>query len=403
MKSGDFLRKGAVCLASGLISVLLLYACGGGGGSSRVSAGSQVGPLDPTPTPIVVPQGSGSSLPTFIKNAPAGSTIVVPTGLYVALKLGGADGIPVNDSITLQADVTGAVDGDTPGDAVIDAALGDGATAAITVTGVTHLTLDGFKLVHGTDAGIVVINSPQTTIRNSTMTQNNGDGVVVQQSDDAVVFNNLIWNNAGAGIRTLGTHDSPLRDLRVVNNTVYQNADTGIVIGVFALRPVIENNIVRANTPFGIQVDVDPSIQGYKEDFNLSTDLYDGVLAGMHDVIPLGNFTADPLFIFPLGGDFHVEPVNNPTIGAGDPAISSPAPGNTAIVSPTLVDLLRERTTTGIGTDTAALDLGYHYVLPTPLPTRGSKTPKPTAKPGGSTPTRTPTPPLTHPTKTPTH
>ena len=92
---------------------------------------------------------------------------------------------------------------------------------------------------------------------------------------------------------------------------------------------------------------------------------------------------ADPLFIFPTGGDFR--------LASGSQAINS---GSDAI-DPVLLGELELLTTQTDGSlDTLPLDIGYHYIAPIPTPTRvprATRTPTPTATRAG-TPTHTPRP-----------
>ena len=133
-------------------------------------------------------------------------------------------------------------------------------------------------------------------------------------------------------------------------------------------------------------------------DFNLNTNGYDGTDAGPNDI------AADPLFIFPSGGDFH--------LASSSRAIDS---GTDAIDADLVSQLEQLSTQTDGSLDTVPLDLGYHYVAPIPTPTKVPKptrtgTPPATARcvPGAtSTPTRTgaivPTPtttPAGRPTRT---
>ena len=141
----------------------------------------------------------------------------------------------------------------------------------------------------------------------------------------------------------------------------------------------MRNNILNKNTPTGIVVDPGPpsSLDGFDADFDLNTDGYSGNTAGANDS------AADPLFIFPSGGDFH--------LAFGSQAIDS---GTDAIGSD-LVGELQLLTTQTDGTlDTSLPDRGYHFVAPIPTPTRVPKvtrTPTPTVR-NTSTPTRTRTP-----------
>src|SRR5438094_5004687 len=119
-----FSRPGVAVLAACSIG-LLLHACGGGGGgtggvgggggptNTPPRGGTPTGVPEPTATPIIV---SGGDIATAAKDAPAGSIVVVPAGSYPAIVLQQGD---LHGPITLMADITGALSGSIPGQAVI--------------------------------------------------------------------------------------------------------------------------------------------------------------------------------------------------------------------------------------------------------------------------------------------
>jgi parallel beta-helix repeat protein len=325
----------------------------------------------PTPEPtepaeIIVRDRGG--IAAAVRRAPDGATIIVSPGTYTPVVLGPGD---VQGSITIFADVTGEFTDSVPAPVVIDAR---GAAAALSLSGVEfELVIDGVTLRGGTEAGALLVRSPGVVLANCTVTRNGGDGIRVERSDDSLVFNNLVWNNSGAGIRVLATTEA-----FVINNTVYQSLQNGLSI-LNSPSAVVENNIFNKNVPAGIAVDA--ASVGYEADFNLNTDGYGaGTPAGVHDY---NDGFADPQFIFPGGGDFHLAQTSV-AIDGGD--LDTDAD---------LAAALGERTTQTDGTlDSEPVDLGYHYLppvvveTPTRAPTR-TPTRTPTTRP---TATRTPTP-----------
>jgi parallel beta-helix repeat protein len=398
----SFLRlrhDGVAFVVSGMCLVaLMLHACGGGGSGGSTGSGGppntqpgQVG--TPAPAPTATPTtvvSSGESLTAALKRAPAGSTVIVSPGTYGPVELAAGDAA---DSITLFADVTGTLTDSAAAPVVINA---QGRAAAISLTGQSNMTIDGFTLRGALTAGLLVTSSPGTIVQNCVLTGNPGEGVRVQRSDGSWVFNNLVTRNKLAGVRVRTSSE-----IRVVNNTVYKNAGSGLSVESSAT-VAVENNIFDKNTPFGITVD--PSVSALTEDFNMNNDGYRGVAAGPSDLVG-----QDPLFLFPDGDNFHVQAFDggatSPVIDSGDPATDAD-----------LAALLAGGTTQTDGmSDVPPVDLGYHYALPPATPTpraRTTRTNTPRTTPpktplvGTPTPTRTTTPAgrptrTVKPTKTP--
>jgi parallel beta-helix repeat protein len=392
MISRNLTYHGVVVCALWMLAIL--PACGGGGGGG----GSGGGTANPTNTPVqspgqsttLTPSPGGESTPTpgviisgpsivdTVRRAPAGSFILVKSGSYGPVSLNGSD---VADSITLFADVTGEYTG-APAGVVMIAARG---AAAISLTDVSNMAIDGFTLTGATEAGLLATNSPGTVVTDCIVKRGTGDGLRLTESDDSLVFNNLVWDNRGAGIRVLGS-----TGVSVINNTVYKNADTGLFVGLTGTdiasgTITAENNIFNKNTKAGISVD--SSTTDFFGNFNFNTDGYKGTTMGSLDVDP--RQSPDPLFVAP-GIDDDGFRLAVGLVGSTSPAIDAGDSG----IGTDLVLLLEERTTQTDGAlDVEPVDLGYHYLPPVP-------TPSPTLR---STPTRTPTPTRTAtPTRTPT-
>jgi parallel beta-helix repeat protein len=332
---------------------------------------------------------SGESIVDAAKSAPDGGIVVVAPGTYAAVLLNPGD---LRGSVTLFADVTGEFTDSAPAAVVIAAKSTD--EAAFEAFSQNALFIDGFTLRGGTDAGFLCGDCSGITIQDCTITGGHGDAVRLERSDDVLVFNNLLTGNKGAGIAALGTVS-----LQVINNTVYNNAADGVLLSLdendhASTGAFLRNNIINKNKPTGIVVDPGPpsSLGGFDADFNLNTDGYSGTGRGTDDV------NADPLFIFPSGGDFRVA-AGSRAIGTGTDAIDSELVGSLGQLS----------TQTDGALDTPPLDIGYHYLAPIPTPTKVPKptrtgTPRPTATRTGGTPgaTPTPVPPTNTPAGTPT-
>lgn len=215
--------------------------------------------------------------------------------------------------------------------------------------------IDGFFITGAADAGVALKSGNDgAVVRNCTIFGNPGDGVRVTDSANVLVFNNLITGNGRAGVRIGGTSaGSP--QAQVIHNTIFGNVGRGIEIGntqKASPGAQVINNIIQQNALAGvvtenIKVETNPPSQaGYRGDHNLVfPSIYNpSSIRGARDI------ARDALFVDPIVNDFRLRPAS-PAIDAGDPLDDR-------------VDLrriLRERTTTGVGRDVGALDLGYHF------------------------------------------
>jgi parallel beta-helix repeat protein len=354
MISQHFRRHGAAILVPCVIAIAA-QACGGGGANQTGASGSpntQPGQVTGTPRPTATPSETllvlaGESISAAVRGAPAGALIVVAPGNYGPLVLGPGD---LHGPISLLADVTGHLSGSPPAEVTIVANRGE--RAAIDLLDLTAVTIDGFTARGGAEAGVLVSGGSGITVQNCTVTGSVADGLRIDQAERGMVFDNVIWNNRGAGVRLLDTSR-----MQIINNTVYGNDGGGLLVGD-AEAPAVDttatNNIFDANTPAGIVVD--ESATGYRGDYNLTTDGYgDATPIGAHDIN--NGAAADPLFVFPGGGNFRLQ---KGLAGSVSPAIDAGDPGTNA----SLVTLLRGRTTQSDGSpDEGRVDLGYHYPI----------------------------------------
>ncbi|MGH3056333.1 MAG: right-handed parallel beta-helix repeat-containing protein, partial [Gaiellaceae bacterium] len=176
--------------------------------------------------------------------------MVVAPGTYAPVLLNPGD---LQGSITLLADVTGQLTGGPPAAVTIAAHSND--VAPFEAFNQTGLTIDGFTLRGGTDAGILFGDSSNIVVRNCTVTSSAGDAVHFERSDDVLIFNNLLTGNQGAGVAAFGT-----TNLQVINNTIYSSSAGGILLTLdennhASTDAFVVNNILNKNSPNGIIVD----------------------------------------------------------------------------------------------------------------------------------------------------
>jgi|GEM_PF-784639 len=204
-------------------------------------------------------------------------------------------------------------------------------------------------------------------VYNNTIYNNNGQAIAVGSEggglmENVQIFNNVIYDSGlswGAiGIAPWSTTTSPthpVRNIYILNNTVYNNVGGGVVVNnPEAKNILIRNNILYQNLNGAIRID--PSVPP-------------------SSVIQDHNLTSDPLFVNATVADFHLR--------AGSPAIDAGA----SALAPTF-DKDQKPRPIGAAVDIGAYEAGGAPPSPTP-----TATVKPTAT---ATPTAAPTPHSTH-------
>jgi parallel beta-helix repeat protein len=310
----------------------------------------------------------------FVGTTNPGVLIIVGPGTYaegdIALK---ASGIP-SAPIQFRADPTGACTGDPPGPVTIDVkglicskpgfppALCE---AGFLIFGGSYVVVDGFHITNANLAGVEVRPGPLgeesigAVVANNVIYTNGdtrlGRGVQVFDSTGTVIFNNLIINNTTTGIGVLG---SP--DVRVINNTVYGNGGSGVVVahdepasdvknsgnrtspGAWVINNIIDDPPT-ADPTFAVDVDRTATCD-YIGAFNLLAS--NTVRSPSTPIDPSDLIGLDPRFVDPANGDF--------ALAAGSPAVDG------GVVMASVLGLI-DSSTNDIGVpDSGLVDLGYH-------------------------------------------
>jgi parallel beta-helix repeat protein len=342
-----------------LVVALMLNACGNGD--------SDPGP-EPPPNPLYVRASVGddtnsgadpdNALRTISRAAQialSDYTIYVGSGVYPESVNAARTG-PAPQGLMFVADVQGEFTGDR-GPVTINA-TGTSGASGFNLSSVRKGRIDGFTITGGNDAGIVIKSgSDEFTIQNCIVANNGGDGIRIQDSSQVLIFNNLVYRNGRSGVAITG----PLRgspDARVYSNTIYGNAtrqgsaDRGLTVGntsVASPRADVRSNIIQNNAgDASIKVFENPrSDLGYRGDYNLvlPATYLPAFIRGAND---LG---VDARFVNPATNNFHLM-LNSPAIDRG----VLPEDFQQGI------QMLRQRTTTGVSLDSEPLDMGFHFL-----------------------------------------
>ncbi len=166
-----------------------------------------------------------------------------------------------------------------------------------------------------------------------TITISGDDGIYVNTACDGLMIeNNIVTGSGGHGIY-LTVSDPDLRHTTIRNNTITDNAKSGIYMylrGSFEgsaklSNTEISNNILTRNSTYGIQRDCSYHCESV-EDVIVHNNVGGNNLGDILNVIPdplvdpsLGNISVNPRFLNPDEGDFHLqysEPLS-PCINAG--------------------------------------------------------------------------------------
>ena len=161
----------------------------------------------------------------------------------------------------------------------------------------------------------------------------NDDGFTVAAErggllENISIYNNIAYDNmVGITVSKNGgpLYNHPMKDIKVINNTFYNNGIGNWGGGIYIDNPdvesvVIRNNICSQNLSFQIVPEINVPTQNITVDHNL-IDGYRGYTGEMY-----GNdyVEGDPLFVSSSGADFHLQS-NSPAVDKGS---SVDAPGD---------------------------------------------------------------------------
>ena len=200
----------------------------------------------------------------------------------------------------------------------------------------TGTVIDGFTIQNGnttgtSGGGLYVNGNSGLTISHNKLLANSspggtyGGGIYIASSTAVGISNNVIAGNSNGG-GGYGGGIYALSGIILVNNTIYGN--TGSAAGCIYLwggNSIIKNNIIAANTGYGIYLGAGTVTLSYNDVWGNAVSNYYACAAGTGDI------SANPMLVG--GGDYHEQsrggswhdgawtrdPSNSPCIDAGDP------------------------------------------------------------------------------------
>jgi hypothetical protein len=187
---------------------------------------------------------------------------------------------------------------------------------AIVIASSADVTIQGgtITMAAGAGAGVRCTNST-LTLHRTTVSANAGGGVSISGCSFSIV-NNMIVENGGAtstfgGVK-LDSVTGAIHDFKfntVANNTGLSGANTGVTCSNLFVSMPLNSSIIYGNTVggSGAQVGGDSHCSASYSDI------------GPQNLSGTGNVDADPQFIDPTNGNFHLQ-AGSPAKDGGDPA-----------------------------------------------------------------------------------
>jgi len=237
--------------------------------------------------------------------------------------------------------------------------------------GSSNITIINNNLTSNWDQGIWMQNSNYVSVVNNRITSNDAHGICGGGNGNVEICGNVFLDNHAAGIGIEGS------SVDIVNNIIANNGDRGgpgvdLNISLTTGTGNITNNVIANNSEDGILVQhssttiVNNIVTGNGKGIicvwgSTPTISYNDVWgngANYDECEPgIGDISADPLFVYPAGADYHLQGCS-PCIDAGT---DTGAPTEDIEGNPRPID--------GDGIPGAVTDMGaYEYVPPLPPP-----------------------------------
>ncbi len=196
----------------------------------------------------------------------------------------------------------------------------------------SDIILNRCKIENNTGSGIYCANV-NLEVTNCAIHGNGSNGIEMRDYSDPTISNNKICNNKGNGIYLYHCNT-----IMVKNNWIYHNGiggtDSGLNLQNSIYSPVVRNNTIVENAPYGIYVyyGFDPCLTNdivYDNGSDSGKNIYSE--RGVENVVAnyccigggfmgTGNISCDPCFRNQDTNDFHLRDDSN-CIDAGDPSL----------------------------------------------------------------------------------
>jgi parallel beta-helix repeat protein len=166
--------------------------------------------------------------------------------------------------------------------------------------------------IHDNSGGIEIWAS-QPHITGNFIENNSGYGIETANTRTFTILNNIIAENGHNGV-DFGIPSGSSGSVVIINNTITANSAAGIY-GNRDTNLTISNNIVTNNQDCGIFFDTSYNWGTPNSNYN---DVWDNGGGNYCELAASGtdDISADPLFVDPANGDYHLWP-NSPCIDAG--------------------------------------------------------------------------------------
>jgi parallel beta-helix repeat protein len=168
------------------------------------------------------------------------------------------------------------------------------------------------NIIYENSGGIAIWGS-QPNITGNFIRKNSGDGIQTANTGAFAILNNIIAENGKNGVDYSIPFGSP-GPVVIINNTITANSDNGIS-GNRDANLTISNNIFTNNQDCGIFFDTSYDWGTPNSNYN---NVWENTGGNYCELATSGtdDISADPLFVDPAQGDYHLWP-NSPCIDAG--------------------------------------------------------------------------------------